>query len=82
MLMIERQGEQYWVHFLPTNDQFSAFALTSKSFPDITSLTHFLRNTLQVPQEVIDQSLHHVLSRSLLSRLNAGQLEDSVTTHL
>jgi hypothetical protein len=59
MLMIERQGEQYWVHFLPTNDQFSAFALTSKSFPDITSLTHFLRNTLQVPQEVIDQSLHH-----------------------
>jgi hypothetical protein len=59
MLMIERQGEQYRVHFLPTNDQFSAFALTSKKFPEMTSLTHFLRNTLQVPQEVIDKDLHN-----------------------
>jgi hypothetical protein len=59
MLMIERRGEQYWVQFLPTNDQFSAFALTPKSFPDITSLTHFLRQTLQVPQQVIEKSLHN-----------------------
>jgi hypothetical protein len=59
MLMIERRGEQYWVQFLPTNDQFSAFALTPKSFPDIHSLTHFLRNTLQVPQEVIDKDLQN-----------------------
>jgi hypothetical protein len=59
MLMIERRGEQYWVHFLPTNDQFSAFALTSKSFPEIKSLTHFLLNTLQVPQELIDTGLQN-----------------------
>jgi hypothetical protein len=59
MLMIERRGEQYWVQFLPTDDLFSVFALTPKSFPDITSLTHFLRNTLHVPQEVIDKDLHN-----------------------
>jgi hypothetical protein len=59
MLMIERRGEQYWVQFLPTNDQFSAFALPPTSFPDMHSLTHFLRNTLQVPQEVIDKDLQN-----------------------
>jgi hypothetical protein len=59
MLMIEWRGEQYWVQFLPTNDQFSAFALPPKSFPDLQSLTHFLRNTLQVRQEVIDKDLQN-----------------------
>jgi hypothetical protein len=59
MLMIERRGEQYWVEFLPTNDQFSAFALPPKNFPNLNSFTHFLRNTLQVPQEVIDKDLHN-----------------------
>jgi hypothetical protein len=70
MLMIERRGEQYWVQFLPTNDQFSAFALPPTSFPDMHSLTHFLRNTLQVPQEVINnspsaQSTPHILNFKL-----------------
>ena len=59
MLMIERRGEHYWIHFLPTNDHFSSFALPSKSFPDIKSLTNFLHNTLQVPQELIDRDLQN-----------------------
>jgi hypothetical protein len=59
MLMIERRGEQYCLQFLPTNDQFSVFALTPKSFPGIKSLTNFLLNILQVPQEVIDKDLHN-----------------------
>jgi hypothetical protein len=58
MLMIERRGERYLVHFLPTDDRFSAFALPSQSFPDIPSLTGFLRHILQVPQELIDEALH------------------------
>jgi hypothetical protein len=59
MLIIERRGEQYCVQFLPTDDQFSSFALTPKSFPGIKSLTHFLRNTLQVPHELIDKDLQN-----------------------
>ena len=57
MLMIERRGEQYLVHFLPTNDHFSGFAFPSQSFPDIPSLTGFLLHVLQVPQELVDEAL-------------------------
>src|SRR5215472_16161268 len=42
MLMIERRGEHYLVHFLQTDDRFSAFAFPSQRFPDIQSLTGFL----------------------------------------
>ena len=58
MLMIERRGEHYLVHFVQTDDHFSAFALPSQSFPDIQSLTGFLLHVLQVPQELIDEALH------------------------
>jgi hypothetical protein len=57
MLMIERRGEHYLVHFLQTDDRFSGFALPSQSFPDIPSLTGFLRHTLQVPQVLVDEAL-------------------------
>ena len=57
MLMIERRGEHYVVHFLQTDDRFSAFAFPSQSFPDIQSLTGFLRDTLQVPQALINKVL-------------------------
>jgi hypothetical protein len=57
MLMIERRGEDYFVHFLPTNDHFSAFALPSQRFPDLPSLTGFLLHVLHVPQESIDEVL-------------------------
>ncbi len=57
MLMIERRGEHYVVHFLQTDDRFSAFALPSQRFPDIQSLTGFLRHTLQVPEELVDAAL-------------------------
>ena len=58
MLMIERRGEHYLVHFLQTDDRFSAFALPSQSFPDMQSLTGFLLNVLQVPQALVDEALH------------------------
>jgi hypothetical protein len=58
MLMIERRGEHYVVQFLPVNDHFSAFALPPQSFPDVQSLTGFLRHVLQVPQESVDEALH------------------------
>ena len=58
MLMIERRGEHYLVHFLQTDDRFSAFAFPSQSFPDIQSLTGFLLHVLQVPQESVDEALH------------------------
>jgi hypothetical protein len=58
MLMIERRGEHYLVHFVQTDDHFSAFAFPSQSFPDIQSLTGFLLHVLQVPQELIDEALH------------------------
>jgi hypothetical protein len=58
MLMIERRGEHYIVHFIQTDDHFSAFALPSQSFPDMQSLTGFLRHVLQVPQELVDEALH------------------------
>lgn len=57
MLMIELRGEHYLVHFLQTDDRFSAFALPSQSFPNMQSLTRFLRHTLQVPQALIDEAL-------------------------
>jgi hypothetical protein len=57
MLMIERRGEDYLVHFLPTNDHVSAFALPSQRFPDIQSLTGFLLHVLHVPQESVDEAL-------------------------
>ena len=57
MLMIERRGEHYLVHFIQTDDRFSAFALPSQRFPDIQSLTGFLRHTLQVPQALVDEAL-------------------------
>ena len=58
MLMIERRGEDYLVHFLQTDDRFSAFALPSQRFPDMQSLSGFLLHVLQVPQESIDDVLH------------------------
>ena len=58
MLMIERRGEHYFVHFIQTDDRFSGFALPSQSFPDIQSLTGFLLHVLQVPQELVDEALH------------------------
>ena len=58
MLMIERRGEHYLVHFIQTDERFSAFALPSQRFPDIQSLTGFLRHVLQVPQELVDEALH------------------------
>ena len=57
MLMIERQGEHYVVHFLQTDNRFSGFALPSQSFPDMQSLTGFSRHTLQVPQALVDEAL-------------------------
>ena len=58
MLMIERRGEHYLVHFIQADNRFSAFALPSQSFPDIQSLTGFLLHVLQVPQESVDEALH------------------------
>ena len=58
MLMIERRGKHYLVHFIQTDDRFSAFALPSQRFPDMQSLTGFLLHVLQVPQESIDDVLH------------------------
>src|SRR2546423_15514512 len=58
MLMVERRGEEFLIHFVPTNDQVSAFALPSQRFPDMHSLTNFLLYPLQVPQELIDEALH------------------------
>jgi hypothetical protein len=58
MLMIERRGEHYLVHFIQTDDHFSSFALPSQSFPDMQSLTGFLLHVLQVPQELVDEALH------------------------
>jgi hypothetical protein len=58
MLMIERRGEHYIVHFIQADDRFSGFALPSQSFPDIQSLTGFLLHVLQVPQESVDEVLH------------------------
>jgi hypothetical protein len=55
MLMIERRGEQYLVHFVQSDDHVSAFALPSQRFPDIQSLTGFLLHVLHVPQESIDE---------------------------
>jgi hypothetical protein len=55
MLMIERRGEHYLVHFLQTDDRFSGFALPSQSFPDMQSLTGFLLHVLQVPQRSVAQ---------------------------
>jgi hypothetical protein len=57
MLMIERRGEDYIVHFIQTDDRFSAFAFPSQRFPDIQSLTGFLLHVLQVPQESVDEVL-------------------------
>ena len=57
MLMIERRGEHYIVHFIQTDDRFSAFALPSQRFPDIQSLTGFLLHVLHVSQESIDEVL-------------------------
>ena len=57
MLMIERRGEHYLVHFIQADNRFSAFALPSQSFPDIQSLTGFLLHTLQVPQGLVDAAL-------------------------
>ena len=57
MLMIERRGEHYIVHFIQTDDRFSAFAFPSQSFPDIQSLTGFLLNVLQVSQKSVDEAL-------------------------
>ena len=57
MLMIERRGEHYFVHFVQTDDHVSAFALPSQSFPDIHSLTGFLLHVLQVPQALVDEAL-------------------------
>jgi len=70
MLMIERRGGQYLVHFLSTNDHVSAFALPSQSFPDIQSLTGFLLNVLHVPQELVDEAL-----RTGTLRLSPEQIE-------
>jgi hypothetical protein len=58
MLIIERRGEHYLVQFIQTDDRFSAFAFPAQSFPDIQSLTGFLRHVLQVPQELVDEALH------------------------
>ena len=57
MLMIERRGEDYLVHFLQTDNRFSAFALPSQRFPDMQSLTGFLLHVLQVPRESLDEVL-------------------------
>ena len=58
MLMIERRGEDYLIHFVPADNHTSAFALPSQRFPDIPSLTGFLLHTLHIPQELIEQVLH------------------------
>jgi hypothetical protein len=58
MLMIERRGEDYLIHFVPGNEHVSAFALPSQRFPDLHSLTHFLLHTLKVPQAFIDEAVH------------------------
>jgi hypothetical protein len=70
MLMIERRGEHYLVHFIQTDDRFSAFAFPPQSFPDIQSLTGFLRHVLQVPQELVDEAL-----RTGSLRLSPEQIE-------
>jgi hypothetical protein len=58
MLIIERRGEDYFVHFVQSDDHFSAFALHSQCFPDVQSLTGFLLHVLQVPQALVDEALH------------------------
>ena len=70
MLMIERRGEHYIVHFIQTDDRFSAFAFPSQSFPDIQSLTGFLLNVLQVSQKSVDEAL-----RTGCLRLSPEQIE-------
>ena len=70
MLMIERRGEHYLVHFIQTDDRFSAFALPSQSFPDMQSLTGFLLHVLQVSQESVDEVL-----RTGTLRLSPEQIE-------
>jgi hypothetical protein len=57
MLVIERRGEHYLVHFVQADDRFSAFALPSQSFPDMQSLTGFLLNVLHIPQALVDEAL-------------------------
>jgi hypothetical protein len=59
MLMIERRGEHYLIHFLPTNNHVSAFALPSQSFSNIQSLTNYLLHNFHVPQKLIDEALHN-----------------------
>src|SRR5262249_51366454 len=51
MLMIERRGQHYLVHFVQADNHFSAFALPSQSFPDIQSLIGFLLHVLHAPQD-------------------------------
>ena len=70
MLMIERRGEHYLVHFIQADNRFSAFALPSQSFPDIQSLTGFLLHVLQVPQVSVDEVL-----RTGSLRLSPEQIE-------
>ena len=57
MLVIQRQGEQYWVFLFPTGNQLPSFGLAPKSFLEKKSLTDFLLNTLQMPQELIDKAV-------------------------
>ena len=70
MLMMERRGADYLVHFLQTDDRFSAFALPSQRFPDMQSLTGFLLHVLHVPQESMDEAL-----RTGSLRLSPEQIE-------
>jgi hypothetical protein len=70
MLMIERRGEHYLVHFLQTDNRFSAFALPSQRFPDMQSLIGFLRQVLHIPQQLVDEAL-----RTGSLRLSPEQIE-------
>ena len=57
MLMVHRQGEQYWVSLLLVWNQPPRFGIPPKSFLGKESLTNFLLNILQIPQELIDKAL-------------------------
>ena len=70
MLMIERRGQHYLVHFVQADNHFSAFALPSQRFPDMQSLTGFLLHVLHVPQRLVDEAL-----RTGSLRLSPEQIE-------
>ena len=59
MLKIEWNGEQYWVYLFPIGIHPPSFGQPLKSFRDKNSLINFLRDTLELPPELIDEALQN-----------------------